>query len=127
MSRISAEEARKMAKAYKKGSTLSEIGHRRKIGINRVKEVLLDEGVTIRRPGSSIKGDQERDARLTKMAKMYETHTLQQVGDEFGLSRERVRQILSAAIANPANDGSPRLKNLSKGEKVLAQRYLYGA
>jgi DNA-directed RNA polymerase sigma subunit (sigma70/sigma32) len=37
---------------------------------------------------------QERAIRNRKIAKMYPRKTLQAIGDKYGISRERVRQIL---------------------------------
>lgn len=62
--------------------------------------------------------------RLAKMKKMYaDDHTLQQVGDEFGLSRERVRQILSGAGVETRDAGPRPQTELTKTEKKIAKLY----
>jgi hypothetical protein len=68
----------------------------------------------------------ERQARAARMAQLYTTgHTLQQIGTVFGLTRERVRQILKTQGIVGKDGGVCRASQARKAEKAaksLAKR-----
>lgn len=66
----------------------------------RVLKALLDEVYALppkKKLTKSWRSIPYRTMRMMQMAEMRKTMTLQQIGDHFGLTRERVRQVLNSA------------------------------
>lgn len=58
-----------------------------------------------------------RRARAEEMATLYRTGAmLRQIGDKFGVSRERVRQIMTKELGLPASDGGQAIKAEARRE-----------
>lgn len=118
----SATLMKRMVKEYRDGATLTMLSVNHKLGLSKVRQVLVDAGVEIRKKGSS-----RFDAnRAEEMSKLYEEgQTLQQIGARYSLSRERVRQILRSAgiesLGRREKTGSDAA--LSAKERKIAKAY----
>ena len=83
-----------MVAAYQAGATATAIAAEHKLPVARVYRTLKQAGVQIRKPGRQI-GMHYTPTRDQAMADQYMAGaTLEQVGAGYGLTRERVRQIL---------------------------------
>lgn len=117
-----------MAKAYERGATLTELAQRHRLTLPVVRQHLVDAGVTIRRKGGSSSDDQQRVEEMTRLY-VEENQTLQQIGERYGLSRQRVQQILRGAgvesqgrrATEPSEPAKP--EPLTKEERQIARLY----
>jgi DNA-binding CsgD family transcriptional regulator len=117
---------RQMVKEYKEGATLTVLSVNHKLGIPVVRSALVSAGVRIRPKGGSIPFDSQR---AEKMAHLYEEEgqTYQEIGDQFGITRERVRQILRThGVKSHGRRASPSEAEpaaLSRKERQIAKLY----
>lgn len=119
---------RRMVAEYRKGSTLTILSVNNEIGVATVRKILTDAGVEIRGKGASFTagGEKATEARAKKMAQLYKKgQTLQEIGDTYDLSRERVRQILRAADVESLGRREKKSANepLNAAEKKIAAAY----
>lgn len=118
----SAALVKRMVKEYREGATLTMLSVNHKLGLSKVRQVLVDAGVEIRKKGSS----RFDSNRAEEMSKLYEDgETLQQIGERYSLSRERVRQILRSAgiesLGRREKSGSDSA--LTATERKIAKAY----
>lgn len=85
-----------IAERYSAGLTYRQIAEAEGLTINQVRGVVIDSGVTPRPRGAGYKkGLLDDPERAAKIGERYNSgETLQAIGESYGLSRERVRQIL---------------------------------
>ncbi len=89
-----AEAAHGLAEKYENGATLSQLSEQSHLSVPEVRQQIVDAGVPIRSKGSTSSLDpKQRDSQI-KILYLEENKTLQEIGTSFGLTRERVRQIL---------------------------------
>ena len=89
------ERTKQIVAAYREGDTMMTISVRHKISMPKVRSMLVEARVNIRGKGGKVSPFVKRAKLMVEMRSG--GATLQQIGDEFNLSRERVRQILRAA------------------------------
>lgn len=121
---VAATLRKQLAKQYRNGATLTELSVNHQLGLPQVRQALVDEGVEIRKKGGSAPFDPNRADQMKRMY-LEEEKTLQQIGDEFGVSRERVRQILrDNGVESLGRRERPRQEPpLTKREKAIAAAY----
>lgn len=118
-----------IAEMYRSGKTQAEVGASFGISGGRVCQILRGLGVTAKdRPkyGVGAPGNYKRIVQVSShqtMIDMYKSgSTLENIGGAYGISRERVRQILTS-LGIGRMDGGSTMKCLSKvGDKVDAAR-----
>jgi hypothetical protein len=87
---------------YEGGASAASISAKHNINYSTVLRLVRLAGGKIRRPGPPACGFYDMD-RAAKIAQRYLAgETLQQIADDFGLSRERIRQILAKMQITPA-------------------------
>jgi hypothetical protein len=71
----------------------------------------------------SISTTERRDQRTLDMAEKYQAGaTLQEIGDYYGLTRERVRQIMTRGLGVTRKDGGRAARSLAKKSAVEVRR-----
>jgi uncharacterized protein (DUF433 family) len=123
-SAVPAAVRKQLAKEYRNSATLTELSVNHKIGLPQVRQALVEEGVQIRKKGGSLPFDPNRADEMTKLY-LDDGRTLQEIGDQFGLSRERVRQILRGnGVESLGRRERPRKEPpLTAREKKIAAAY----
>jgi uncharacterized protein (DUF433 family) len=127
-------DAKRLVSAYENGATLAQLSEVNEISLADLREILSDAGVEIKRgrrpnvapPRLGTKTPPKLDERTERMKLLYEEgKTLQEIGTEFGLTRERVRQVLRDANVESQGrrkrEGSP--EQLSAKDKKIARLY----
>lgn len=121
---VAAKLRKQLATQYRNGATLTELSVNHKLPLPQVRQVLVDEGVEIRKKGGSAPFDPNRAEEMKRLY-LDEENTLQEIGDQYGLSRERVRQILrDNGVESLGRRERPRKEPpLTKKEKAIASAY----
>ena len=127
-------DAKRLVSAYENGATLAQLSEVNDISLADLREILGNAGVEIKRgrrpnvapPRLGTKAPPKLDERTERMKVLYEEgKTLQEIGTEFGLTRERVRQVLRDA--NVESQGRRKREDspeqLSAQDKKIARLY----
>lgn len=91
------------------------------LGVSKttIYRVAARQGVIFKRPGKQY----EADARTLAMAGMYKNgSTLEQIGAQYGVTRERVRQLISKFLGMNAKDGGKAKMVERRRAKVTARK-----
>lgn len=114
-------ESSVMAKLYNKGATLVQLAGKTHLAVPVIRESLVASGVAIR-PKGGFRGNSQK--RAEDMSALYtEGKTLQEVGDKYGLTRERVRQILRQLGTESLGRRDKEEAELTAKEKKIALLY----
>lgn len=125
-------EAEAIKATYDSGKTLAETGVIHGVCLNTARRLIAEIGGTIRRKGprESKKGVADVE-RAAEMARRYQGgETLQEIGDSFGVTRERVRQLLRKAgvpsLGVRAGVGGHKPAPITDFEREVAAAYSAG-
>lgn len=116
----------RMAEMASAGKTASEIASAETVGIQSVYKWAQLAGIKLVHARAKA-GRASRIARAEKMAGMYRQGiTLAKIGDQFGMTRERVRQILSKNGVQPGDGGGSLVAKARRaaGKQARETRYL---
>lgn len=109
------------------GLTVSETARRLGRGVSTISSHAKRHGITFcrdprGRPAGQGVGPHDPE-RIKVMATLYrEGQTLQQIGDRFGISRERVRQIITKYEGITAKDGGRHVNVVRKAARARARK-----
>lgn len=93
-------------RAYEDGASILEIATSEGVATQTVRNWLKRQGVTIRRGRGKKRKPDQRIPEIMAMRK--EGATLQEIGDHFGITRERVRQlVIKAGLSKEFEDRPP--------------------
>jgi lambda repressor-like predicted transcriptional regulator len=107
-----------ICRLYKKGLTLSEIAKQSGLSTTHVGTVLHNMGL---RQRSTREQKLPDDALQIFLSRRDEGKTLQKIGDEFGVTRERVRQVLLTGKSRCRADVKSLLKEKGIGIVALSK------
>lgn len=108
----------------KEGLTRRETSEKTKIGYGYICQVARDHQIEFRKEYTVGESDKARiQSRADIMAALYRSgYTLQQIGEQFGISRERVRQVISKIHGMSAEDGGQHVSAVKNAVKRQTKR-----
>jgi DNA-binding CsgD family transcriptional regulator len=123
-SQLSVEALRRDAAA---GLTRREIAEKYRVSYATIVKMGIASSVLFKRQkGSGVRSGADLSSRDLAMSALYrDGKTLQEIGTAFGITRERVRQILSKKFGIFRCDGGQSVKAAKNRQQSLAQRDQY--
>ena len=117
---------------YQEGMTLMQLAKRFRISAMFVRKILMEQGIARRRRGRPCVMRPPKppyvafipdDGRAQEMFDLYKSgKTLQEVGTEFGVSRERVRQIIHKRFGATFADGGAAIQAIIRAFRKAEKR-----
>lgn len=108
-----------VAECAAKGMSSAEAAEATGLNYQTVRRYAKKLGLDLPRPGTGPSDAERTEA----MAAMYRAgRTLQDIGEIYGISRERVRQVLTKYLGMNAEDGGYRLRAKVRREKTQAEK-----
>lgn len=107
-----------------KGVTRHEAAQNLKLHYSRVCQIAREEGIAFSRVYHTSEETQSRiKSRADVMAALYrEGYTLEQIGAQFGVTRERARQVMTKIHGVTGSDGGGFVKAARRAEKIKARK-----
>lgn len=108
----------------KNGFTMDEAAKNVGLSYSRVSQIARAEKLTFTKSYTLSEKEQERiQSRANIMAALYKDgYTLQQIAEQYGISRERVRQVISKIHGLSATDGGQHVTAEKRAAKILAKK-----
>lgn len=90
---------------------------------NTISRHCTDYGIALIRGSQGPRKSSRVDDRTKQMAALYKSgQTLQEIGDQFGITRERVRQLITVGHGLRASDGGQHKQAIDRQEKLATAK-----